>query len=759
MKRALPLSGTIFLEGPAGCGKTTEAADYLRRLLDSNIAPERILVVVPQRTLGRKYQEAAYKSKHVGSVVETTTLSGIAYHAISRYWPLLATSAGFADPTREPTFLTIETAQYYMARFADPAILAGDFSGVSISPARVISQTFDNLNKSALLNQSVADVTAQLIGAWGVERHSSRPAVYDASRHLADQFRTYCLENNLIDFSLAMSLFSQILIKDRRFSAAFFERYAYLIADNIEEDHPSAHDFIAWALPHVDGALVIYDDDAGYRVFLGADTDSAYTLAEACDHVEKRETLYQTSAPMLALIDEFKRQIGSDFSDTNAPDIPDTPPDSDATVLPPKKSARKPKRPITPLDAFEVSAHSYYPQMIAWTVEKVIHLVNEKNVPPREIVIVAPYLNDSLRFSLVYPLEQAGIPTLTHRPSRALRDEAPVRTMLTLARLAYPSLTDLPPPADVADALSQAIAELDPVRARLLTGAAYGAGRAELTSFDAIDGALQARIGYRLGARYEQLRLWIGEQTDLSAPLDHFWQRLFGKVLAQPGFGFHTNVEAGRLIAQLIESARTFRDTLYPTETSEWAAARTEYLKLTEEGLLASLYAQSWQDESVNAVFISPAYTFLLRNRFVEHQFWLDIGSGAWAERLEQPLTHPYVLRRDYPAGQVWTDDNEDDTRRAMLFNVIVGLARRCRKQIHVGVADLGEEGFEQRGTLLNIFQRILQRHAPADVPEVVAQTDSTPTPKRKRKSKKDTQTDITTESQAETPIDPEHDA
>lgn len=227
--------------------------------------------------------------------------------------------------------------------------------------------------------------------------------------------------------------------------------------------------------------------------------------------------------------------------------------------------------------------------------------------------------------------------------------------------------------------------------------------------------ALQTRISYRLGERYERLRVWLAAQGDPGTPLDHFFQRLFGEVLAQVGYGFHRDVEAGRVIAQLIESAHTFRDTLFPADTPDWADARREYLNLIAQGLLATLHTQSWQDEEVGAVFLSPAYTFLLRNRFVDYQFWLDVGSASWAERLEQPLTHPYVLRRDFTSGDVWTDDLEAQTSRDMLYRVVVGLTRRCRKQIYLGIADLGEEGYEQRGELLRVFQAILQRYRPAD--------------------------------------------
>ena len=38
-----------------------------------------------------------------------------------------------------------------------------------------------------------------------------------------------------------------------------------------------------------------------------------------------------------------------------------------------------------------------------------------------------------------------------------------------------------------------------------------------------------------------------------------------------------------------------------------------------------------------------------------------------------------------------------------------LGLIRRCRTQIHLGLSELGEQGVEQRGPLLRAIQRVLR--------------------------------------------------
>lgn len=141
---------------------------------------------------------------------------------------------------------------------------------------------------------------------------------------------------------------------------------------------------------------------------------------------------------------------------------------------------------------------------------------------------------------------------------------------------------------------------------------------------------------------------------------------------------------------------------------------------MVQDGVVAAQYIHSWQLQPQDAVLLAPAYTFLMSNRPVDYQFWLNAGSRGWWERLYQPLTHPYVLSRQWPpaengrrtshANQVWSDADEFETRQEALYRLTLGLIRRCRRKIYLGLNELGEQGYEQRGPLLQAIQRVLRR-------------------------------------------------
>ena len=678
------MARTRFLEGPAQSGKTRAALDHINDLLLLGARADSILILVPHPALGESYRLAASAPEWPGSAgLEVLTLGRLAQRSLTTYWPLVAAQADFAHPEVEPQFLTVETAQHQMARFVLAAIEQGRFDGVSVTPFRIMTETLNNLSRAAINGFSLDAVEERLIAAWG-DRHSSRPPMYHASLDVARQFRAHCLEHSLLDFSLQIDVFARHLLSEPIFRDNFTAQYRHLVADNLEENYPIAADLVRWLWDDLDSALLIYDLNGGYRTFLGADPAEMHTLADLCEEV----TTFDAPLERPASLGTMELAFSALLANTDPPEL-------DAS----------------PLDVYTFEYHRFYPEMIAWVTGEVARLVRE-GIPPNEIAVLVPLLNDSLRFTLMAQLEERGIPAISHRPSRAVRDEPSARTLLTFGMLAHPDWHASPPALDVADALQHVVGDLDPVRAWLLTQIVYRPGR-DLGSFEEIKPAARARITYRAGERFDGLREWLLQYQSGAAetPPDLFFSRLFGEVLSQPGYGFHTDMQAGRVIAELVASARKFRQTLYPNGVEDWSTVTREYVALVQQGLLGGLYLPSWRHEDQNAVFVAPAHTFLMRNRPVSVQFWLDAGSSLWWERLEQPLTHPYVLMRGYPAGAVWSDQDEYDARQQAMGRVITGLIRRATEHIYISVSNLGEQGYEQRGPLLRVLQQVAQRY------------------------------------------------
>lgn len=696
---------TTFVEGITGSGKTTAAVQRLAHLLDSGVDPATILILVPQQTLAFPYQALINApDRPAGGDVAVTTLGGLARSACDLFWPLVAEDAGFGQPQRRPTFLTLETAQYFMAQVAAPLIeREGRFDTVTIDRSRLYSQLIDNLNKAAVVGFPHEEVAPRLKAAWTGDSVQLR--MYDDVQTAVDLFRAYCLQHNLLDFSLQVTLLLDHLWPMPPVKDYFTRQYRHLIVENIEEDTPATHFIVRQWLAECDSALLLYDLDAGYRRFLGADPVSGYRLREACERVVTLNHQHVTADDMAALARELA------VSMERGADLPLT--DGD------------------PRAALSFADHRYHPEMLDWVAAEIADKVHAEGIAPGEIVVLAPFLSDALRFSLENRLAACNVPVKSHRPSRPLRSEAAVRCLLALAQLAHPQWKMPPAAFDVTATLLTALDGLDLVRAKLLAQNALRRidGVPRLLPFDQLRAEVQQRVTYLTGERYDRLRAWLdayiagdasgsegGSEADGAAlDLDHFFSRLFGEVLSQPGFGFHNNFDAATQTADLIDSARKFRWIITESGASagaDPAALARDYVAMVDAGIIADQYLRRWDLAAEDAVLLAPAYTFLMSNRPVDVQVWLNVGGRGWTERLYQPLTNPYVLSQQWEEGRPWTDHDEVTINAESLYRLAIGLLRRCRRHVVLGFSELGEQGYEQRGDLLDAFQRMLRRLA-----------------------------------------------
>jgi hypothetical protein len=363
--------------------------------------------------------------------------------------------------------------------------------------------------------------------------------------------------------------------------------------------------------------------------------------------------------------------------------------------------------------SFSINSFRFFPQALDWIAAEIHRLISNNNVDPGNIVVLTPFLSDSLRFSLIRRFEELAVPNFTFRPSRSLRDEPAVSAMFTLAKLAHPQWGFKPSRHDLRYMLMQIIPEIDLIRADLVAQMLYSPNRVEqgLTSFSQVRGEMQQRITFVVGEKYETLRGWLEQYHESEkVDLDVFFARAFGELLSQRGFSFHDNLQDAALISRLIESSRKFRYIVNEDSTTDKEKVGMEYVKVVEEGLIAAQYLLNWEDQSeIHSVLIAPAFTYLMSNRPVSHQFWLDIGSSGWWSRLDQPLTQPYVLSRNWQKTRQWTSADELKVNQSTLAHIVTGLLRRCSDHVDMVSVGMNESGSEERGALLVAIQSLLR--------------------------------------------------
>ena len=696
--------GSLLLHGLPGAGKSTALAARLAALLREGRRPHEVLVLVSQRAQAERYEGVlATLDGPTRGGVDIVTFYGLSQRAVALFWPLFAREAGFGRPDREPTFLTLETAQYFMWRIVAPLIRTeGYFGDLAIRRGRLLSQLIDNLNKSALVGFDHTDIYHRLRGAWtGSPDHVSS---YWQAQDCATRFREYCLTQNLLDFSLVTEVYHRYLFVHEVYRRYFRARYRHLIVDNLEENVPVAHEVIDWARRQCQSTAFAYDEGGGYRVFLGADAAGARELGRRCYESLAFTELLRPAVHTLAFSDALIAALH--------------------VSSPPASPQGLPRLAL--LDG-GAQGDRYWIGMIRQVVDRLAALVKE-GTPPGEIAIIAPYVSEVMRFAVEESLARRGIPLRLLRPSAPLRDSPVIRGLLSLALLAHPawhitiqdeeySLSE----QDVALALQMTLAGLDPVRARYLARAALpprspalrdlsGAAGDGLTGRDL--GRLWERVGHQVRQRYETLRTWLEtyRQGQLE-PLDIFLTRLFGDLLCQPGYGFFDQGEEARAYGRLVESAAKFRLAVGLDKALAEEEVAREYVQIILSGIATAEYLLDWPRATDDeAVILAPAYAYLTRDVHSSYQFWIDLGSDGWWNRPNQPLTHPYVLSSRWPVGQPWRDIEEEEARRQTLARVVRGLAARCTEGLYLAFSELGLDGVEQSGHLQRVLMNVLAR-------------------------------------------------
>ncbi|MCL6512059.1 MAG: AAA family ATPase [Anaerolineae bacterium] len=714
-----------YLVGHPGTGKTTLLTDRLTELVNSGVRPDRILVLIPQESHARRFRAAFGRTRETvhasaepkprrarASAPEIHTFFGLAQRHVSLFFPRIAPRAGFANPRREPVWMNVEAAQYFLDRVAAPYV--GDFEDLRMPHTRLLVQILDDLNRAATTGFALEELADRLMSAWhGAE---SRRHAYRAVQEIALAFRRFCLQHTLVDFSLGMELFRAHLLKAGFYREYVAARYRHVLADNVEEAAPVIHDFLCLLLETSDSAMIVEDDPGGFRINLGAEPQSARAVREACDWVE-----YVTDPRLL----------------TDAPDSPSRFGQMLMQAIM-EREGRAPLRSsaVEVLRSADGSPMRYWATMVQAAAERIGALIRS-GVPAGEIAVVAPVVEDVLRFELEERLKDHSVGVYAVRPSRPLHDHPLVRALVTFARLAHLRWGQPASPQELTRALTLTISELDVVRAQIIADAVRrSTGSAGISTLPPLDDAvLWSRVGPQFCERYAALQGWLAQTAELEghraqgAPLDVFWQRFVGEVLSRPGFALHEDPDGALVCDKLIASARAFREVLEQSDllpsalpTAELAVLglgprpdATEtmdvglaYITALTQNVLAAEYAPERSPEvPPDRVLLVPAYTYLTGDYRSRHQFWLDVNATSWHERFYQPLTHPYVLSRGWRPGTRWTDDDEQRVGRELLARVVGGLAFRCSDRIYLAAGELNVAGQEESGMLAQALRRL----------------------------------------------------
>lgn len=653
----------LIIEGKTGTGKTAWLINKYKSLLQAGCASEQILVLVMSRVQKMQWL------KKLGAVASgprcIMSYVGFVQRELQKYWPLLG------EKQEQPFFLTLESSQYIMGRLIAAKREQGAWTDLISSNERLALEFIQNLSRAVMSGIFYGEIGERLYYSWeDSSLHNQQD--YRDMQEVINEFRNLCRAKGLLDYSLVLEIYTAKLLGNADYQGKLQKRFKVLLVDDLAEAFALELDFIR----NFSGeCCAAWNPSGGYSRFSGAVPEEAEKMI--ADWPRKfMLNCYTGSRENVALGERLSERIM----------------ENKAASLQHQKHE---------------FLHEDLNTQIFPLVARKIKRYLRNGVLPGKIAVIAPYIDNTLEFSLNYYLESTGRRVTNLVRQNSFLDNNFLQALVTLACLAHPEWNLLPPKSDLRQTYSLVL-ELDPLRSSLLAEATVQKKPYRLPELDEFD--LRERIGYAASERYERLRSWVKSyQTGLPVALDFFWQRVLTEILIYLPF-----IEENLIFCrQLIESASHFLAVMEKLNEKDMQKVYITFLRSGIKG--AESIELLEQKLNPTEIILTTPYVYLASGESSEVQIWLDINSDGWYATDRQEMANVHVLQRTWTKGEVFFDATDEQMRKLKMAVTCQALLARCSEAVILAGTSYSSRGYEQDGILEELMLNTLQQEVNYD--------------------------------------------
>lgn len=648
--------------GPTGSGKTTALLRKFTETGERCKKTDQLLVFVKNANSVTDWRHRV-QLQHIGPL-HIYTYFGFIQREIMDYWSWVEGKLPDAVRTLEPTFMNVETSHYLISRLVDEARREGAFGAVNATAQQIAVQLIDSLNHAAMNGLSLEEVQNRLL-RWA-KSDPEKIAVYTESLRVMRRFRGKCLAARCLDYSAVICLYSDLL-QDERYGKQLAARYRYLFVDDLEKTIPAAQDLIVRIMEQSEETHLTFNPEGGFTAFFGGAPGLAeQTFFPLCNMIELKESY--TSSPASR---RFARMLADAVTEG---------------------------KPIAKTEFLQRDIQTdLRGDMLIRVAQEVDRLI-ERGVSPGQIAIIAPIIDKVMDFTLTRHFKERGCTLANLTRTKRLLDEPFAQALITLAFLVNPGWKLELNYSSLVQTLSL-ILQWDPVRSALLADEIFR-HRLLLPDLDAI--GLRPRLGFHHADKYDHFREWVREKQTGELELEHFFQMVFGELLA-PLAPAEKDILACR---QVTESVTKFKRVMHQYSSMDAAQPGESFIDMVLKGTLAAevLFRPPSNDAQI---IIATPYTFLFSPYVhqVEYLFWLDVASDNWFQSATKELSNPYLLSRQWKEEAEWNDQLDQGLRKEQLISYLQSLLGKCTRGLYIANSYYNSRGWEQEGQLLEWLQ------------------------------------------------------
>ena len=556
---------------------------------------------------------------------------------------------------------------------------------------RLVRQTLDLMQlagSSGIPTEDISGILHQ--GLSGLDFNNAQSPLWQRRGELLLLWRSWCLDRGLLTYGLIYELYWRFLLPNPNYQQHLSSRYQAIFADDVDDYPAIARDLFSVMLDQGASAVFTYNPHGKIRLGLNADPDYLRGLATRCQ-VEQLTTVTDNLA--IAFADTAVELVNESAYLVTAPDT---------------------------IQSLQTISRA---ELLRQTAEIIIQAVQQQEIKPEEIAIIAPGLDEIARYSLMEILSAKGIPVIPLNEQRPIISSPLVRSLLTLLGLVYTDLGRLVDRDAIAEMLTifsqqgnQSIAQIDPVRAGLIADYCYKVDPehpylAPVETFPRWD-----RLGHQSTKAYQEIVGWI-EASKIKQQQQSFLTPTILLAEAIEHFlnnGSSLSRDKLAVLRELMETAQHFWEVdrrLRQNEPSFQTQSTTvaQFIQLLRRGTITA-NPRPLRPFSAKITGVTLATVFQYRSLRSSHrwQFWLDASSPLWSQGGAANLFAASLFLKQWQE-KTWMPEDEYEQDKERLERILRDVLARASAKIFLCHSDLGVNGTEQAGALLPLVHAATQ--------------------------------------------------
>ncbi|HEY9738233.1 MAG TPA: hypothetical protein V6D06_18200, partial [Trichocoleus sp.] len=397
-----------WLSGQTRSGKTAWLIDQLLSLAaDLGGEPTRgraLLVFAANGDNRIRLAERITVATEARYPVVTTTPAGFIESEITLFWPLLAQSLNLS--AQFPLKLRPENEQELATRLWQDRLNAGTMAVQGWLPAQTVRRALDFLQLAASDGIPAEDLPTLL--QQGIPPGFAPAEVWQSIGEAVLEWQSWCLNQGLVTYGLMTELYWRHLLPQPMYRKKLVERYCAVLGDDLDEYPGVARQWFEVFLDQGLPAAFTWHDYGKVRLGVGADPQALEALRSRCQETAQpypgEDSLaYAWADPVLAGVQD----------PLAVPEVP------------------------AQMQTLQATSRG---EILRLTAETVADAIEQGQVQPSEVAIIAPGLDAIARYTLAEILISRGIAVESLNDQRPLISSPLIRALLTLLALVYPGL-------------------------------------------------------------------------------------------------------------------------------------------------------------------------------------------------------------------------------------------------------------------------------------------------------------------------------